>query len=131
MSLLSLAGFGVDQGRFEEALGRCQAAIEAFEDIGEVWSAAWARCSLGRVLTGSNRPDEAVPEYRQALSVFEERDDSDSRAVALIGLGEALDALGDAARAREVLTTALEYLRDHGDPRAEGVQARLSRLPGG
>ncbi|MFD3684896.1 ATP-binding protein [Nocardiopsis sp. NPDC058631] len=131
MGLLSLADFSADLGRFDEALGHCRAAIEVFGAIGADWSAAWARCTLGRVLTGDGLPQNALKEYRSAITVFEELDAQDSRAVALIGLGEALIALGDAARAREVLTAALEYLRDHDDPRAEGVQARLSRLTDG
>jgi tetratricopeptide (TPR) repeat protein len=128
MGLLSLADFGADLGRFEEALGHCRAAITVFEAVGADWSAAWARCTLGRVLTGSDRAGEAVAEYRRALSVFEERDDQDSRATALLGLGRAHAALGEAPAAREALGAALEYLRDHDDPRAREAEERLERL---
>ncbi|WP_231972278.1 ATP-binding protein [Nocardiopsis alborubida] len=128
MGLLSLADFGTDLGRFDEALSHGRAAIEAFEAIGADWSVAWARCTLGRSLTGSGRAAEAVAEYQAAVRVFEERDDRDSRAVALLGLGDARAELGDAAAAREVWNAALEYLRDHGDPRAREVEERLDRL---
>ncbi|MEE2037922.1 hypothetical protein Q8791_11905 [Nocardiopsis sp. CT-R113] len=47
-----------------------------------------------------------------------------------VSLGEALAVLGDIEGAREALATALEYLRDHGDPRAGGIEARLGRLGG-
>jgi tetratricopeptide (TPR) repeat protein len=129
MGLLSLADFGADLGRWDEALDHSRAAIEDFEAVGADWSVAWARCTLGRCLTGSGRAGEAVTEYRQALRVFEERDDRDSRAVALLGLGDARAELGDAAAAREAWNAALEYLRDHDDPRADGVAERLGRLP--
>ncbi|MFE6449432.1 ATP-binding protein [Nocardiopsis dassonvillei] len=128
MGLLSLADFGVDLGRWDEALDHSRAAIEAFEAVNADWSVAWARCTLGRSLTGSGRAGEAVTEYRQALRVFEERDDRDSRAVALLGLGDARAELGDATAAREAWNAALEYLRDHDDPRADEVEARLGRL---
>ncbi|MEU1897846.1 hypothetical protein ABZ512_05670 [Nocardiopsis dassonvillei] len=36
--------------------------------------------------------------------------------------------LGDAAAAREAWNAALEYLRDHDDPRAQEVEERLDRL---
>lgn len=129
MGLLSLADFGADLGRWDEALDRCRAAITEFEEIGDVWSTAWARCTLGRALTASGRAAEAVAEYREAITVFGERDDSGSRAVALLGLGDACAELGDAAEAREAWNAALEYLRDHGDPRAGEVAERLDRLP--
>ena len=45
-----------------------------------------------------------------------------------VSLREALAVLGDIEGAREALATALEYLRDHGDPRAGGIEARLGRL---
>ncbi|WP_047871799.1 tetratricopeptide repeat protein [Nocardiopsis sp. RV163] len=128
MGLLSLADFGVDLGRWDEALHHSRAAIEAFEAIGADWSVAWAHCTLGRSLTGSGRADEAVAAYRRALRVFEERDDRDSRAVALLGLGDARAELGDAAAAREAWNAALEYLRDHDDPRANEAEERLGRL---
>ena len=130
MGLLSLADFGADLGRFDEARARCRSAIEVFGAIGAGWSTAWARCTLGRILTGSGLPEKAVEEYRRAIGVFGELDAQDSRAAALIGLGEALAVLGDVEDAREALATALEYLRDHGDPRAGGIEARLGRLGG-
>ncbi|WP_435113012.1 ATP-binding protein [Nocardiopsis synnemataformans] len=128
MGLLSLADFGADLGRFDEALDHCRAAVGVFDDIGDVWSVAWARCTLGRILTGSGRAAEAVAEYRAAVRVFEERGDASSRAVALLGMGEAHAELNNAAEAREAWNAALEYLRDHDDPRAEEVGEHLDRL---
>ncbi|WP_309232711.1 NB-ARC domain-containing protein [Nocardiopsis sp. BMP B8015] len=131
MCLLSLADFGADLARWEEALGRCRTAIDAFGGIGDVWSVAWARCTLGRILTGSGRAADAVAEYRAAIGVFEERDDADSRAAALLGLGDAHAELGDTGEARAAWRAALEHLRDHGDPRAEEVEERLGRRAAG
>ncbi|MFJ9554525.1 ATP-binding protein [Nocardiopsis sp. NPDC101807] len=128
MGLLSLADFRADLGGLDTALGHCRAAMRMFEDIGDVWSTAWARCTLGRILTGSARAGDAVAEYLSSIQVFEERDDRDSRAMALIGLAQARVALGDGEGAREALEAALDYLRDHGDPRAEKVQEQLGRL---
>jgi tetratricopeptide (TPR) repeat protein len=128
MGQLSRAEFNTDLGRFDEALDGALAAVEAFEELADVWSVAWGNCTLGRVLTGSGRPSEAVGRYRSAIEVFEDRGDEGSRTTALIGLAEARVALGDGEGAREALGAALDYLRDHGDPRAEEVQARLLRL---
>ncbi|MGW5880320.1 tetratricopeptide repeat protein [Nocardiopsis terrae] len=128
MSLLSLADFGADLGRWEEALGHCRTAVDAFEEIGAEWSTAWARCSLGRILTGTDRAWEAVPEYRAAIAVFDRHEDADSRSVALLGLGEAHAMLGETARARQAWGSALDYLRDHDDPRVPEVEERLRAL---
>ncbi|GHC86768.1 hypothetical protein GCM10007079_30310 [Nocardiopsis terrae] len=128
MSLLSLADFGADLGRWEEALGHCRTAVDAFEEIGAEWSTAWARCSLGRILTGTGRAWEAVPEYRAAIAVFDRHEDADSRSVALLGLGEAHAVLGEAARARQAWGSALDYLRDHDDPRVPETEERMRAL---
>ncbi|KOX12572.1 hypothetical protein ADL05_21885 [Nocardiopsis sp. NRRL B-16309] len=128
MGLLSKAGFGADLGRFDTALADARAAVAAFEEIGDAWSIAWCHCTLGRALVGVGQATEAVERYRSAIGVFDDREDDDSRAVALMGLAEAHDVLGDVERAREALGAALEYLRDVGDPRVQGVERRLSTL---
>ena len=128
MSLLSLADFHADVGRWEEALSHCRAAIDVFEEIGAEWSVSWARTSLGRILTGTGYASDAVVEYRAAITVFDEYEDADSRAVALLGLGGAHAELNEAQRAREAWATALDYLRDHGDPRTREVEERLRVL---
>jgi tetratricopeptide (TPR) repeat protein len=128
MSLLSLADFRADLGGWDEALSLCRAAINAFEEIGAEWSVAWARCSLGRLLTDTGRAAEATLEYQSAIAVFDRREDSDSRAVALRGLGRSHVELDEPERAREVWTAALDYFRDHGDPRTREVEEHLRAL---
>lgn len=128
MGLLSLADFDTDVGRWEEALDHCRTAIGAFEGISDAWSAAWAGCTLGRILVGMGRAAEAVAEYQVAIAVFEARNDADSRAVALLDLGEAHFGLNDVDRARQAWGAALDYFRDHEDPRAPEVVKRLRDL---
>ncbi len=128
MSLLGLADFRADLGSWEEALSLCRAAVDAFEEIDAEWSEAWARCSLGRILTGTGRAAEATLEYRSAIAAFDRYEDSDSRAVALRGLGRSHVELGEPERAREVWTAALDYLRDHDDPRTPEVEEQLRAL---
>lgn len=128
MSLLSLADFRADLGKWEEALSHCRTAVDAFEEIGAEWSVAWARCSLGWILTGTGRASEAVLEYQAAIAVFNRHEDTDSRAVALIGLGGSHVELNEPERARAAWTAALDYLRDHDDPRTREVEERLGAL---
>ncbi|GAB3688088.1 ATP-binding protein [Nocardiopsis oceani] len=128
MSLISMADFQADAGRWEEALIHCREAMDIFEEVGAEWSVAWARCSLGRILTGTGHASDAALEYRAAITVFDQYEDADSRAVALLGLGDARAELKEPQRAREAWSAALDYLRDHDDPRTREVEERLRAL---
>ncbi|GAA1461916.1 XRE family transcriptional regulator [Nocardiopsis exhalans] len=128
MSLLSLADFCADSRSWQEALAHCRAAVDAFEEIGAESSVAWARCSLGRILTATGHAAEAVLEYQAAITAFDRREDDDSRAVALLGLGGTHAELNEPERAREAWAAALDYFRDHGDPRTREVEERLRSL---
>jgi tetratricopeptide (TPR) repeat protein len=87
-------------GDHQKALECCQAALAAFERLGQRHSMAFALDHIADAYRELGRFAEAVDHHRQAIATFHEINMAFEEAVVLNHLGDAALAAGDAAAAR-------------------------------
>jgi tetratricopeptide (TPR) repeat protein len=109
-------------GHLDEALVECGQALEVFRENMDVWYEASVLDTIGLVHHRASRYAEAIGYFRKAL---ETQVDSLSTSTALVHLGDALLATGDAEGARRSWQEALTILEELGSPTADELRTKL------
>ena len=86
----ALARVRARQGRFEEAEALAREAVAYFAHTDYSTDRTWVLMDLAEVLRLAGRPDEAIATLREALGLFEQRED----AVSAAHTRELIDQLG-------------------------------------
>ncbi|MEU6034701.1 tetratricopeptide repeat protein [Actinomadura sp. NPDC047616] len=110
------------------AVERCREAVTIFTEIGDRWSIAWGRCALGLALGEAGEYAESLAHNQDALAVFREFGNKRNEARALIGIGEAQQALGRLDEVRRASAEALTILDSLDDPQLADLRERAERL---
>jgi tetratricopeptide (TPR) repeat protein/transcriptional regulator with XRE-family HTH domain len=123
-ALNGLGGIAGERGRFHDAAGHFQAALERYQQCGNRKSEARALGNLGHMKSRLHDLRSAVGYYRAAIAAFEDAGDSLGAARALADLAGAQIELGSYDQAEEHLQRALPVLRHAKDQlREAGVLA--------
>ncbi|WAE71559.1 hypothetical protein OUQ99_20275 [Streptomonospora nanhaiensis] len=114
-------------GDLDAAVRHYRAALASNREAGDPWVEGFALRQLGVVAWQRGERGGAVETVERAIGVFHEAGERRGEAMGLLSLADFRADLGGFDTALG-LGAALDYLRDHGDPRAEDVEARLLRL---
>jgi DNA-binding SARP family transcriptional activator/tetratricopeptide (TPR) repeat protein len=140
MEQFKLAGYGAGQaaalnnmgwchiqlGNFEQALPHLEEALDLQRELGDMHGIASTWDSLGYAYFSLGRYREAVQRYGSANEVSRAFHDAYQRAVILVHVADAHQALGDQPAARLARSEALDILTEIGHPDAEDVRAKLT-----
>ncbi|WP_329388348.1 tetratricopeptide repeat protein [Streptomyces sp. NBC_01351] len=119
--LQSLAQCALDQGRPEEALDLCRAAIRVCEGIGvDRRSLAQARHRLACAHLALGHLDTAEIEFTRAMEIVRDRSDLLGLAYTLLGLAETRLLAGSAEAAERAFLEGLDVARRTRSPMVEG-----------
>jgi DNA-binding SARP family transcriptional activator len=125
-ALNGLGGIGMMNGRFRDAAGHYQGALERYRQCGDRTGEARILQNLGSTEQGLHNHRSAVGYYRQAIAAYEDTGNRIDLAAALCSLSGAETELGSYDQASEHLQLALQVFRDEKD---QGREAEaLSRL---
>ena len=113
VAALESLGRALSLGRhFEEAESMFRRSIQQRRAHGsiETKTGAWNLAELARMLSNAGRPLEAIPLYREALSIADRKfaEDGLTRAVITVNLGTAAERAGDFALAGAAMKRGLE-----------------------
>lgn len=119
LALRRRARYRRSEGRLREALSDYREAELAARAVDDVRGAAEAAIGAGNVLEQQGRWEEAEQQYRRALEILDELDDSDEPAPerwhALLNIHVALRSLGRLDDALECLARAEAVAAEYGD----------------
>ncbi|MGH3279485.1 MAG: ATP-binding protein [Trebonia sp.] len=118
----------VQLGDLSEARAFCRQAIELCQSLGYSPGEAGTWDTLGVVLQRLGLHGEAVPCFRQAISLDREMGNRYDLAMVLVHLGETYVSTGDLAGAREAWDESLLIFRALHHPSAAMVRERLASL---
>jgi tetratricopeptide (TPR) repeat protein len=102
-------------------LGGLEAALNAFEQAGDVRNTCAVRSNLGYVYCELGDFERAEAALRHALAAADRMGLHDLTAAVLHNLGRVLGLRGDLDQAQRLERLAIESFHAHGDPRLEGV----------
>ena len=129
---LNLVNLGVLYGRKgdrERELAYATEAVAVAEDTGDLRGMAYGWMRIGLVHRDTGKHADAAEELRRSAGLWREAGVRLYEAMTLAELGRAHLGADDHERAREVLTEALELMREYGgEERAAAVRADLERL---
>ncbi|MEU8637217.1 helix-turn-helix domain-containing protein [Amycolatopsis sp. NPDC048633] len=129
LNLVNLAVLYGRQGDRARELAYASEAVTVGEETGDVRGMAYGRMRIGIVHRELGRFAVAVGELSRSADLWREAGVRLYEAMTLAELGRAHLGLEERDRAREVLTDALELLREYGgEERAAAVRAELDRL---
>jgi transcriptional regulator with XRE-family HTH domain/tetratricopeptide (TPR) repeat protein len=129
LNLVNLAVLYGRQGDRARELAYATEAVAVGEETGDVRGMAYGRMRIGIVHRELGRFDVAAEELSRSADLWREAGVRLYEAMTLAELGRAHLGLEERDRAREVLTDALELLREYGgEERAAVVRAELDRL---
>jgi DNA-binding SARP family transcriptional activator len=114
----ALSGFGmiaIEKGRFHDAAGHYQAALERYCRYGDRTGQARALANLGIAQQHLHDQQSAADYYRQAIAAYEEARDRRGVASVMCSFSLVEDELGSHDLAREHLKFALQSFRDQQD----------------
>ncbi|WP_371673611.1 tetratricopeptide repeat protein [Streptomyces sp. NBC_00289] len=114
----ALAGMGTarrEQARFAEALGLLQAALPAYEEVGDVPGAAGVLSGIGYVHREQGRPAQAWAALERCLGLYRSAADRRGEALALRSLALCHRAAGELDAAERLLQQAMRIFDDLGD----------------
>ncbi|MGA5703686.1 ATP-binding protein [Peterkaempfera bronchialis] len=94
MALISLADCHRSQARYRQELESCLAALALFQELGDEWSMAWGRYVVGRAYGDSGEHAQGLAVHREAREAFRRFGDQRNELLCLVGIAEALEALG-------------------------------------
>lgn len=124
-ALNNIAWHLAEQNDYDQALAHCQQALTIVRELGDLHSQAHICDTLAHIYYHLGRYQQAVVCYQQSLDLFRATGDPYGEATCLRGLGDSLDAVGNAAAARQAWANALEILNQLDHPDADQVRARL------
>ena len=129
LTLVNLAVLYGRQGDRSRELAYATEAVAVGEETGDVRGMAYGRMRIGVVHRELGRFAVAVEELSRSADLWREAGVRLYEAMTLAELGRAHLGREDRGRAREVLTEALELMREYGgEERAAAVRAELDRL---
>jgi tetratricopeptide (TPR) repeat protein len=114
--------------RYDEALDHVDQALVLARETGNLHGQIAALNCIGQILSGTDRPDDALPLHRNALTMARACGDRREVANAHDGIAQAEKALGHVGRARDHWQQALDIYTDMRFPEAGDVRARLADL---
>ncbi len=106
----------------EFALALAQLSHEAATQIDSVLGQALCAFQIGTIYKARGQYHEAVEQYRESLTLFEEREDSHNVCAVLTQLGAIYIHLGQHETAHDYLERGLAISQQHGYRAHEGVQ---------
>ena len=106
-----MAASSMMTGRFDEAAGFQNQAIEFRQKVGDGSKIALARVTLGSIEQARGKPDVAVSDYREALGFFENKGDENNVAIVSFYLGMVAFDRKDDYEAERNLTRAIELFK--------------------
>jgi CHAT domain-containing protein/tetratricopeptide (TPR) repeat protein len=118
---LAAANRHLASGRMPRARQEFRRAGELYRKAGDALQEAGALIQLGHVYRDTGTYTDAIPHYKQALSVSEAADDWFHQASALDSLGVIYCILGDTRKAFEYYERALSLRRDAGERQGEAA----------
>jgi tetratricopeptide (TPR) repeat protein len=118
-------------GRLCEALDTLGEALRICRDANGPRPTMQVLNTLGETLSAAGQHARAVGSHAEALDLAELASDRWQRTRALVGLGDAWDALGRTEAAREYWREAMAGQTDPHTPVVGRIRSRLSREPGG
>jgi DNA-binding SARP family transcriptional activator len=116
------------QQHFDMAIDHGKRSVEIFRHLGETVRMTASLDTYAEALELSGRPLEAIPPYREALTLTREIGAVPWRAVILKDLGRALRTLGELAEARQTWQEAYETYVRLDDPTADTIKGLLDDL---
>lgn len=125
-ALNNLGWCHVTLGNYAEALGYCRRAVAIQEEVANWPGAAHSWDSLGYVHHHLGEFDDAIRCYRRSQELFHRQGDRRLEATILSHLGDAHQAAGVPAAAREAWRQALQIFTDLDHPDAAELRAKLS-----
>lgn len=129
LTLVNLAVLYGRQGDRARELAYAAEAVAVGEETGDVRGMAYGRMRIGIVHRELGEHDVAVEELSRSVELWRDAGVRLYEAMTLAELGRALLGREERDRAREVLTDALELLRQYGgEERVAVVRAELDRL---
>ena len=114
-ALRSLGEMGNQRGRFKEAIGRFERALDLFRDLQDPHGEAWTLVGLGDAYLEQGRLTYAETEFEQALCLFQALGHQRGEGWALAGLGILRRVQGRFQEAQDHLERALTILQRVGD----------------
>ena len=112
-------------GSYEESIVCCEQALELFKETKENFYQASTLDSIGFARHKLGEHELAVAIFREALELRGQTSDLLDASLILTHLGDALQATGDLAAARDAWQQALNNLESLDHPDAADVRARL------
>jgi len=116
-------------GEYEQAKHTTYELMEIAHDCNALWHLGSAHFLLGEIALNTN-PEEALSQFEQAISIFQEIKAENELALAYSGTGRFHKQQGNTEQAREYLTKALEIFERLGtliEP--DKVRGELAELP--
>jgi DNA-binding SARP family transcriptional activator len=112
-------------GDYERAMDCCQQALDLLRDLGNRYSEAFVWDSLGYIHQHQSHYARSIYCFHRAVSLFREIGNRFELAATLSNLGDARDAAGQPAAARDAWRQALTILDDLHHPDAAHIHAKL------
>ncbi|MEV0938871.1 tetratricopeptide repeat protein, partial [Micromonospora wenchangensis] len=100
--------------RFAAVEAMATATLTLGPDAGSFYDRGWARSSTGR-------PQPALEDYQQALTMYQQAGDRSNKAATLTNIGHVYDSLGDRQRALDHYHQALPITREVGNRAGEAA----------
>jgi tetratricopeptide (TPR) repeat protein len=111
-------------GRWREAAGHYQTALELFQQLGDRRLITDATLCLGGTFTASGQSSTAAVHFRECLETFRDLGDRRSQAETLRSLGVVYAITGRWREALDAYQEVLTLLQEGSDPRWEAVTRR-------
>jgi DNA-binding SARP family transcriptional activator/tetratricopeptide (TPR) repeat protein len=125
-ALNAVGWFHAQLGDYQEALRCCEQALRLSRERGDAFNEAATLDSKGYALSHLHRHAEALRCYRTSVRIYESLRARYFQAAVLLHLGDACQAAGEAAGARDAWQDAIGILDELAHPDAELARARLS-----
>jgi tetratricopeptide (TPR) repeat protein len=103
------------QGRYQESIELNEKRLNLAQRIGDVVAEAWARTAMAYVYLKTGQFERAKTEYTIAADLFRSENRPREELTPLVGLGRALNDLGETDAARDVYLRVWRTARQLGD----------------
>jgi tetratricopeptide (TPR) repeat protein len=128
-TMTNLASTLVEMGRAKEARPHLEKAEKLLKDFGDPIAHSKLNCMWGKYHRARREWSPGIERFKRSVSVIEHENTPDYLATAQEEFGTLYQEMGDSERARDLLSSALDWQRKKGDTyRAEKIETQLAKL---